>query len=310
MSFAENCREELIRIRLHSAAERMAQLVGLTLTAGGIRLFSRPSVFYQTESVSVAKHIAALAQTDYSLDCLIERKERESRRRPIYTVKLAGKDSERFLYDTGALAYDEEGAHILSSVPLPVLESDETRRAFLRGCFLGGGTCTDPKRSYHLELLFRADPVQETAVSVLNAFGFHPRTTNRKERVIAYLKEGDDVMGFFALIGASTAALAFENVRVEKDMRNYINRTNNCETANLDKQVIASLKQQSAIRTILSRMALSDLSPGLREAAELRLNHPDATLSELADLAGIRKSGMNHRLIRLMELAENLEGNI
>ena len=111
------------------------------------------------------------------------------------------------------------------------------------------------------------------------------------------------------MIGANTAALAFENVRVEKDMRNYINRTNNCETANLDKQVIASLKQQAAIRTILSKMSLKELSPGLREAAELRMNHPDATLAELAEMAGIRKSGMNHRLMRLLELAEESEKN-
>ncbi len=309
MSFAEKCREELTRIRLHDEAERTAQLCGLTMTAGGIRLFPKPSVFYQTESLTVAKHIAALAPADHQLETLIERKERESRRRPIYSVKFGGKDSEPYLYKTGALAYDSEGVHVLSTVPNVVFASEETKRAFLRGCFLGGGTVVDPKRSYHLELLCKSDTVQEAIVSAIEGFGLHPRVTNRKERIVVYLKEGDDVTGFLALIGANTAALAFENVRVEKDMRNYINRTNNCETANLDKQVIASLKQQAAIRTILSKMSLKELSPGLREAAELRMNHPDATLAELAEMAGIRKSGMNHRLMRLLELAEESEKN-
>ena len=115
--------------------------------------------------------------------------------------------------------------------------------------------------------------------------------------------------GFLALIGANTAVLSLESVRAEKDMRNYINRTSNCETANLDKQVIASLKQRAAIRTIQSMGKWNDLPDSLREAAELRLNYPDATLEQLAELAGIRKSGMNHRLARLLSFAQTLEEN-
>ena len=114
-------------------------------------------------------------------------------------------------------------------------------------------------------------------------------------------------MGFLALIGADSAAIGFANVRVEKDMRNYINRKNNCETANIDKQIVASLKQQAAIRKILANMPEDALPDSLREAAELRMNYPDATLTELAELAGIQKSGMNHRLARLIRMAEELK---
>ncbi len=307
MSFAGDCREELIRIRLHEPHVRLSQLIGLTMTAGGIRLLKRPSVFYQTESLAVAKHITALATCDYDLDSLIEQKEREHRSRPIYTVLLNGMDAHSFLTDTGALSYTEEGLHILTDVPEVVLTNDETRRAFLRGCFLGGGTCVNPQRSYHLELLCRAQPVADRMVQLLTEFGFHARVTERKERFVTYLKEGDEVMEFLALIGANAAALSFESIRVEKDMRNYINRTSNCETANLDKQVVASLKQRAAIRTIQNHIPLTELPTSLREAAELRLNHPDATLAELADLAGIQKSGMNHRLTRLIRLSQELE---
>lgn len=307
MSFAENCRGELIRIRLHKSDTRLAQLAGLTITAGGIRLFQKPSVFYQTESLSVAQHIMSLAICDYDLDSVIEQKDREFHRKPIYAVHFTGKDIDRYLEETGALTSREDGMHILSDIPKTVFASDETKRAFLRGCFLGGGTCVDPKRSYHLELICRIDSVADAIHKLIQEYGINSRVFTRKERYVVYLKEADEVMGFLALIGADSAAIGFANIRVEKDMRNYINRKNNCETANIDKQVVASLKQQAAIKKILDHMPEEDLPDSLREAAELRMNHPDATLSELADLAGIQKSGMNHRLARLIRLAEELE---
>ncbi len=309
MSFAETCREELTKIRLHSRDERLSQLIGLTVTAGGIRLFRKPSVFYQTESLTVAKHIAALAISDYTLDSVLEQKQRENRSRPMYVVHLSGADTANYLTETGALTYGTEGVQMLSEVPSVVGAKDETKRAFLRGCFLGGGTCVDPKRSYQLEMICRAESVAKRMVELIEAYRLHPRITTRKERYVVYMKGGDDVTGFLALIGANTAVLSLESVRAEKDMRNYINRTSNCETANLDKQVIASLKQRAAIRTIQSMGKWNDLPDSLREAAELRLNYPDATLEQLAELAGIRKSGMNHRLARLLSFAQTLEEN-
>ncbi len=309
MSFAGTCREELTKIRLHAKDERLSQLIGLTVTAGGIRLFGKPSVFYQTESVTVAKHIAALAVSDYTLETVIVEKRRENRSRPIYAVQLSGADMTGYMTETGALTYGPEGVQMLSEVPAVVGMNDETRRAFLRGCFLGGGTCVDPKRSYHLEMICRAEAVADRIVSLIEAYRIRPRLTTRKDRCVVYMKGGDDVTGFLALIGANTAVLSLESVRAEKDMRNYINRTSNCETANLDKQVIASLKQRAAIRTVQRLGKWKDLPDSLREAAELRLNYPDATLEQLAELAGIRKSGMNHRLTRLLSFARELEEN-
>ena len=128
------------------------------------------------------------------------------------------------------------------------------------------------------------------------------------DRFIVYLKDGDDVSGMLALIGASSAALSLENVRVEKDVRNYVNRTTNCESANLDKQVNAAIRQQTAILAIDKQIGLGSLPASLQQAARLRVEHPDASVQELADLAEIQKSGMYHRLDRLMKIAEGLEG--
>lgn len=308
MSFSSECKDELIRIRVKSAQQRLSQLSGMTLTAGGIRISRNPSLFYHTENPSVAKHIASIALSLYELDAVVEEKRVEHRRRPYYEVTLSGKEIDRMMYETGAMARSENGLRLMTDIPACALKDEENGRAFLRGCFLGGGSCVDPKRGYHFEIVFRAKDVADTACTMMRAFSLSAKVSVRNgDRYPVYLKDGDDVSGMLALIGASSSALSLENVRVEKDMRNYINRTSNCETANLDKQVVASIRQRSAISLIEKHIGIRALPVSLQQAAQLRMSHPDATVQELADLADIQKSGMYHRLDRLMKLAEGLE---
>ena len=308
MSFSTACKDELIRIRIRQAEYRLAQLAGMTLTAGGIRISKSPALFYHTESQNVATHIAAIAASLYRIDTLIEEKRVEHRKRPFYEVTLSGEQAAELLHDTGAMRQTDSGPHLMTDLPDKLFLDEEIARAFLRGCFLGSGSCIDPKRGYHLEMIFRTESAADGAEQLLKAFRLHARQSVRKGgRRIVYLKEGDDVSGMLALIGANVAAMKLENVRVEKDMRNYINRTSNCETANLDKQVVASIRQRAAIRKIDELYGLRSLPASLQEAARLRMSHPDATVQELADLAEIQKSGMYHRLERLMKLAEGLK---
>ena len=308
MSFSTVCKEELIKIRVRQPEQRLMQLSGLTLSAGGIRLAKTPVLFYRTESQSVAAHISAMAASLYRVDAQIAEKIVEHRKKPFYEVQLSGEQAAELMHDTGALVSGENGLSLMRDVPKPVFQDEEDARAFLRGCFLGSGSCVDPKRGYHLELIFRSESVAQSVMNLLHAFRLHAKTSVRKgERQIVYLKEGDDVSGMLALIGANVAAMELENVRVEKDMRNYINRTSNCETANLDKQVVASIRQRAAIAAIDRHYGIHSLPASLQQAAQLRMSHPDATLQELADLAEIQKSGMYHRLERLMKLAEGLK---
>ena len=308
MSFSSDCKDELIRIRVKSAEQRLCQLSGLTFAAGGIRISRHPSLFYHTENPGTAKHIASIALSLYDADAVVEEKRVEHRRRPIYEVTLSGKEIDRMLRETGAMVADENGIHLMTEIPACVFGNEENRRAFLRGCFLGSGSCVDPKRAYHIEMIFRSMSVAEKAAQILRSFLLPAKISVRNEdRYLVYLKEGDDVSGMLALVGASSSALALENVRVEKDVRNYINRTNNCESANLDKQVVASIRQQNAIALIDKRIGLRSLPVSLQQAAQLRVSHPDASMQELADLAEIQKSGMYHRLDRLMKIAEALE---
>lgn len=308
MSFSSDCKEELIRIRVKNPEQRLCMLSGSTFTAGGIRISLKPSLFYHTENPSAAKHVASIALSLYRTDAVVEEKIVEHRKKPIYEVKLSGEEIDRLMHDTGAMVRTEQGIRLMNEVPAIVFRNEENQRAFLRGCFLGGGSCVDPKRGYHLEIVFRSESVANAVHGIMRGFRLHARISVRNgDRYLVYLKDGDDVSGMLALIGASSSALALENVRVEKDMRNYINRTNNCETANLDKQVVASIRQQAAIAVIDRTIGIRSLPASLQQAAQLRLAHPDATVQELADLAEIQKSGMYHRLDRLMKLAEGLE---
>ena len=308
MSFSSNCKDELTRIRIKNADQRLSQLSGITFTAGGIRISRRPALFYHTENPNTAKHIASIALSLFDADAVIEEKKVEHRRRPIYEVTLSGNEINLLMEKTGAMVQTENGIRFMTEIPSCVWTNEETKRAFLRGCFLGSGSCIDPKRSYHLEIVFRERSVAEAAVGMIHSFHLPARISVRNgDRFPVYLKEGDDVSGMLALIGASSAALSLENTRVEKEMRNYINRTNNCVTANLDKQVVASIRQQAAIRTIDQKIGLSALPASLQQAAALRIAHPDDSVQQLADYAEIQKSGMYHRLDRLMRIAEELE---
>ena len=308
MSFSSDIKEELIRIRVKKAGERLSQLSGATFTAGGIRISGRPALFYHTENPGVAKHIASIALSLYEADAVVEEKRVEHRKKPYYEVTLAGKEIDRMLSETGAMTQSENGLKLLSEIPDVVFKTEDNKRAFLRGCFLGGGSCVDPKRGYHFETVFRSRSAADAVREMMRSFSLGAKTSVRNgDRYLVYLKDGDDVSGMLALIGANVSALSLENVRVEKDMRNYINRTSNCETANLDKQVVASIRQRAAIAVIEKHVGIRSLPASLQQAAQLRTAHPDATVQELAEMAEIQKSGMYHRLDRLMKLAEELE---
>ena len=304
MSFSSSAKEDLVKIRLRTDLVRLATLSGLVHTCGALTIGRGRGASFSTESLAVGKLIVSLSAMLYSLEPTIELSERE-RRRPLTLVTLLGDDAEQLLLDTGLLLREDGEFSIGETVPAKLLSDDECRRAFLRGAFLGSGSCANPYRGYHLEIVARSEAFAEQLISVLSAFGPEAKTMQRREKPVVYLK-GDEVSAFLALIGANTSVLKFESARSERDFRNYVNRTTNCETANIEKTVFASTEQISAIETIEEHMGLNRLPATLYEAALLRLNHPEATLQELAELAEIGKSGMNHRLSRLVRIAKEI----
>ena len=304
MSFSSTAKEDLSKIRLKSRDQRLAQLAGLIHTCGALYVGRGRGASFSSETLAVGKHIVTLASSLYQLDSTIELSQRE-RRQPLTLVTLLGNEAETMLLDSGLLANEPDGYRLGETVPDSLLLDDESRRAFLRGAFLGSGSCSNPYRGYHLEIVARSSAFADQLREAIHSFGQEAKVMFRREKYVLYLK-GDEVASFLALIGASGSALNFESARAERDFRNYVNRTTNCETANIEKTVNAATEQRLAIELIEEHTGLNRLPAPLYEAAMLRLNHPDATLQELADIAEIGKSGMNHRLARLVRIAKEI----
>lgn len=177
-------------------------------------------------------------------------------------------------------------------------------KAFVRGIFLGSGSVNNPENKYHLEMILNIKQNAKIVKELLEKMQINMKEMQRKSGYSLYLKEGEEISKFLALIGANSAVLKFEEIRVLRDMKNNINRKVNCETANLSKTINAAVKQIEAIKTLQKEGKFERLSDNLKEIALLRLENPDASLTELGQMLKnpIGKSGVNHRLKQLEQL--------
>ena len=182
------------------------------------------------------------------------------------------------------------------------------KRAYIRGAFLAGGSISDPNKSYHFEIVCRSIPQAEQLRDVINSFDMDAKIVARKKYQVVYLKEGSQIVDILNIMEAHVALMNLENVRILKEMRNSVNRKVNCETANISKTVNAAVKQLADIEYIRETAGVSYLPENLKEMALLRLEYPDAPLAELGTYLNppVGKSGVNHRLRRISEMADSL----
>ena len=200
-------------------------------------------------------------------------------------------------------------ASLTLHVNFGILEEEAECMAYLRGAFLAGGSVTDPAKRYHLEMTTSHYKVSRETCALLIECGFSPKELSRGGNNILYFKQSDYIEDFLTAIGAQVSAMGVMEAKVEKDLRNGVNRRVNCETANLTKVVDASMGQMAAIRALEEAGELDKLPGKLRETALLRRENPEATLQELAAMLNppITKSAINHRMRKLLELARALE---
>jgi hypothetical protein len=191
-----------------------------------------------------------------------------------------------------------------------MIQDDEMKRSYLRGAFLAGGSVNNPETSsYHLEIFSLYEDHSEGLTQLMNNYELNAKHLERKKGSIAYLKEAEKISDFLSLIGGFQALLKFEDVLIVRDMRNSVNRLVNCETANLNKTVSAAMKQVESIQLIDEEIGLDNLPERLREIAKLRVEHQDVSLKELGEMMStgtISKSGVNHRLRKLNEMADKI----
>ncbi|AKM20334.1 DNA-binding protein WhiA [Anoxybacillus geothermalis] len=308
MSFASETKKELTNLEVKRCCLR-AELSAL-LRMNGSLAFSggRMAVDVQTENAAIARRIYTLLKKGYDVAVeLFVRKKMRLKKNNVYIVRITD-GAAPLLRDLCIWNGDFSFIH---DIDPELVKKKCCKRSYLRGAFLAGGSVNNPETSsYHLEIFSLYEDHNRSLCELMNShFFLNAKTLERKKGFITYLKEAEKIAEFLNIIGAHQALLRFEDIRIVRDMRNSVNRLVNCETANLNKTIGAALRQVENIRYIDETIGLDALPAKLREIAKLRIEHQDVTLKELGEMVAggkISKSGINHRLRKIDEIAERL----
>ena len=296
MSFSYNAKAEICRLMPDNECCAAAECYGMLLYGN---TFSMREIRIVTGSNVLGTRIVSMFLSAFKTSFDIMPDEDESGKHA-YVITDSGKISRIF----EAYGFTKESL-LAHHVNLGVLESECCSKSFIRGAFLTGGAVTDPAKSYHLELVTAHYNVSRQTYSLLLEMGFFPKETSRSGNYIIYFKQSAAIEDFLTLIGAPIHAMELMSAKIEKDVRNAVNRKVNCDTANVTKTVDASAVQIDAINKIKAAGALGKLPEKLIRTAELRVENPEMSIKELADMSSppVTKSCMNHRMRRLMEIS-------
>ena len=294
MSFSSEVKQELCRVPLSRKCCAQAECYGVLLYCN---TFSPREIRVITESDPFAQRLPQLLRRAFrfSFDRLPDGEGKH-----IFAV-----EDPRKLSAVQQLLGGDDRAPALH-INFGVLEEPCCRAAFLRGAFLAGGSVTDPRKGYHLELTTSHLSVGREMLALMREMGLEPKAAQRKGNSVVYFKQSDRIEDLLTSIGAPLSAMGVMNAKLEKDLRGSVNRRVNCDAANLDKAVEAAMTQVESIRRLEDQGRLALLPEKLQETASLRLAHPEDTLSQLAQRYDppITKSALNHRLRKLVELAK------
>ncbi len=294
MSFSGDVKTELCRAPLNRKCCAQAECYGIFLYCN---TYTPEEIRIVTENRAFAQRLPALLKKAFKLsfDRLPEGEGKQ-----IFSITSPEKLA------TVQQAFGSDPGSLALHINFAVLEETCCRLSFLRGAFLAGGSVTDPRKGYHLELTTSHLSVSREMLALMREMEQEPKSAQRKGNAVIYFKQSDRIEDFLTSIGAPLSAMEIMNAKLEKDLRGSVNRRVNCDAANLDKAVEAAMGQVEAIRRLEEEGQLALLPDKLREAALLRLAHPEDTLSQLAEQCDppITKSALNHRLRKLVELAK------
>lgn len=308
-SFASIVKKELTQLEVHPEHAK-AELSALIRMNGSLTLMAHRFVLnIQTENPAIARRIYSLIRQVYHHEAnLVVHRKMKLKKNYQYIVRLTEGVND-ILSDLAIL--DPTTMAISTTVPASVLKEPQRMRSYLRGAFLASGSVNNPETSrYHLEIYSLYADHNAGILKMMNYFHLNARTVERRSGYIVYLKEAEKIADFLQVIGATNAMLKFEDIRIVRDMRNSVNRLVNCETANMNKTIDAAQKQIENINYLKDHVGLDNLPTKLREIAVLRLAHPDVSLQELGAMVPggtISKSGVNHRLRKLNQIAEGYQ---
>lgn len=308
MSFASETKKEMTQIEVDDCCGK-AELSAMIRMNGTMSFSNKQlSLDIQTENAAIARRIYTLLKRfyrPYPVELLVRKKMR-LKKNNVYICRIR-EGSKHILENLLILS---EGFQFQHEIDPSLVEKNCCKRAYLRGAFLAGGSVNNPETSsYHLEIYSSYKDHADSLTKLMNGFQLNSKTIERKKGFVTYMKEAEKISDFLSIAGAHSALLKFEDVRIIRDMRNSVNRLVNCETANLNKTIDAALRQVENIRFIDDAIGIDQLPERLREIARLRVEHQDVTLKELGEMVStgnVSKSGVNHRLRKIDEIAESL----
>jgi len=311
MSFSSDVKNELARIMPEKLCCAKAELSALLVVNGSVVKKGDGSILLQaiTENAATARKIFKLIKEIYGLQSSIRiENQKKLKKSRVYEVNTVIEKNDYQVLQELDVADEiaENQVQVKTSANWDLLGRKCCKRAYLRGIFLSRGFINRPQGNYHLEILLNNWRLAADVQKILSKLGLQVRHIVRKKKEVLYIKESEKIADFLRVVGASRALLEFENVRIIKSMRNSVNRQVNCETANLDKTVKASMRQIELIEKLISKKGLDSLSPQVRELALLRIEYPDFTLKELGAMLvpPLSKSGVAYRMRKLEFLAE------
>lgn len=313
MSFSSTVKNEICHQPIGNACCILAELSALVRTTGLISLKgnNQISLDFSTENAALARRIYSLLKKRYNMPAGVKvSKGRKLKRNNNYKITYMG-DAERLLRDVQIIDTASINPFAFNrSIPFSLLEEECCKRSYVKGVFLGCGSISDPEKGYHLEFVNNSEQHAQDFSKLLTNYNLKVRIVVRKNYFVNYLKESEQIVDVLNIIGAYSALLEVENIRIVKEMRNNINRVINCESANLTKTIDASLKQIDNINIIKNAVGLDKLPAPLLEVALIRLDNPDISLKELGEMLNppISKSGVNHRFKKIEEIAEKISG--
>lgn len=298
MSFSSEVKEELSEQIGESRHCRLAELSAIISYTGKVRVSGGSvTLSLETDNVSLKDKYKRLLHLLFAVDVDIENLSGAEVLRVLESVKM----------------WDERNGRFCDTTTVDGLLVQQTccKRAFIRGAFLASGSMSNPNKSYHFEVV--CDTLQQARQlqNMMNSFEVDAKIVARKKSQVVYIKEGSHIVDMLNVMEAHVALMNLENVRIVKEMRNFVNRQVNCETANISKTVNAAVRQIEDIVYIRDKRGLESLPDNLREIALLRLTYPDVTLKELGTYLNppVGKSGVNHRLRKLSEIAAEMGRN-
>ena len=311
MSFSTEVKNELARTEIEKKCCQLAELAGFLRVSGSLRLAGagKFKIVVTTEIPAVARHYKRLIKEYFKVDAKLEIGEGSGfNKQRSYLLTIGPEErSEQILRETGILLVREGNNFISDGIYDDVVRTKCCRKSYLRGVFLACGSVNNPDKTYHLEFVCNSERFALDLKKLINGFvDMTAKTMERRGKYIVYVKSLSNIRDMLAIIGAHSHVLSFDNTVIKKQMRNRTVRITNCDNANMDRALDAAQRQLSAIRAIESRGLFDKLPPRLRETARLRVENPDASLTQLGELCAppLKKAGINSRLQKIRSFAE------